>query len=142
MKKTVTQLAWDNMGQNKNGWEVETDHEQPVTNEVKNAPAPGTAKTSNAAVTNEVAKPEKTDSESTTIANEVKNAPEDTEPSGVVLDPEFFKAARGLSKSQIKDFLDINQVTYKQNAGHDALISILGKHLKGDIETLKSEFSL
>jgi hypothetical protein len=149
-RKKITDVAWDLMGSNKNGWEIVSDSTQTVSNEVKSdPPSTGDKKpdppVKPQTVSNEVANNNSTQTVSNEASSqEAKNtSPAITEEEQPVKASEEFKLiAEELTSGPIKDFLDMNQVSYRSNAKKSDLIDILAWHLKNDVESLKTEFGL
>lgn len=134
--KTITQYAWDLMGENKNGWELAESSEQVVTNETE---APSNSKVIDTGiVTNE-----SEESGSQVVTNE--NEP--SESTNVVVSDDrtqFIQVATEakLKSGMIKDFLDINGIEYKQKDKPEVLIEKLADFFQNDIEKFKTEFGV
>lgn len=152
-KKTITQFAWDLMGENKNGWAVLEEKNQKVSNEVvttkkeKAVTVEPSSKiiTENASVKNEV-DPKPVQKVSNELEpGEASNAKGTTEiTSEIEIEPskEFVDTALTIKRSLIKDYLDMKEVPFKQNATDLKLIGLVATLLKNDVELLKSEFGL
>lgn len=153
LKKTFSQLSWENLGENKNGW-VEITGES-TTNITAKAVAPptGTAEKKEAPVKGATTsnKVEDQKEEGNTSNTVVDNSVGETEEEKIAKFVETKKAEfsafvkeAGLTKNLIKDYFDKeeNNIAYKANDGLDVLIGILYDHLNGDIELLKSKFSI
>lgn len=153
-RKPINPVAWELMGENKNGWTIVANASQTVSNEVKNDPPDTGAKKENPpansqTVSNEVKENGKNTSQ--TVSNEMKPEegnlqPSDTNNAGntepVEASKEFKTVAEDLTAGPIKDFLDLNQVPYKSNAKKSELIDHLAGFLKNNVELLKIEFGL
>lgn len=149
LQKTFSDLSWANLGEDKNGWVAVADGEtsnttgkavQPPTGSVekKEAPVQG-ATTSN--------KLEEVKEENNIDASASNETEEDKIAKFVEEKKAEFSAVvkeSGLTKNLIKDYFDKeeNNIAYKANDGLDVLIGILYDHLNGDIELLKSKFSI
>jgi hypothetical protein len=134
LTKKFTPISWELLGENKNGWVEKTEAE--VTNKVTKEIPPSGQKTEN------IVKPKVatkvTDSVEKTEA-EVKLP--DLEPSDK-LKQEFNEIAEKISPNTIKDYFDAVEVKYKANDKLSVLIGLLYENLSGDVELLKSKFSL
>ncbi len=156
LTKPFSQLSWDNLGENKNGWvevasgtteNIATKKEAPPTGDKE--PAIKDAKTENIAT-----KKEAPETINTTDANQVSDKVEggDVKTTDAVNSIDAFIAEQkaafvelakaNLNKGLIKDYFDTNEVKYKANDNFDTLIDLLHENLAGDIESLKSKFSL
>lgn len=136
MTKTITPYAWDLMGENKNGWELAESSDQIISNEVVTSRGKQpevidagpvineVVPAANEVVSNEVEEPQ-------IISNEV------TQSSFV---EEALKAK--IKPGMLKDYCDINGLSYKQKDKPETLLQIIGDHLNGDIEKFKSEFGI
>lgn len=149
LQKTFSDLSWENLGENKNGWEEVVGGEtsnitakavQPPTGSVEKKEAP----VQGATTSNKVEEVKEENNISTSASNE-------TEEEKIAKFVEEKKAEfsaivkeSGLTKNLIKDYFDKeeNNIAYKANDGLDVLIGILHDHLNGDIELLKSKFSI
>lgn len=145
LKKQFSQLTWENLGENKNGWEpvnsditvsaVKTDTTSNGNSEKKDKPK------ENLVVENILTKKDDivTDKAKDTLANKLDEFIEKQK-------ADFNAVAKesGLTKNQLKDYFDSEEVNvvYKTNDSLDVLISLLFENLNGDIELLKSKFSI
>lgn len=128
-EKKFSEYSWSLLPADKNGWQIVPEGSQTAKNEVKTPPSTGQKTTTDQVVTNEVNK-----TANQTAKNEVKT---DQNPD------EFYELAKeNVKREIIKDYLDINEIPYKQNDKHDVLIELLRNKLNGDIELLKKEFSI
>lgn len=152
-KKQFTELAWENIGGDKNtiGWKRVIEPSQTVSNQVTTEPPPTGDKiekpkiVDNRSVKNEVV--DKPEEPSQTVSNQVneesstENSQEqETEVQGEA--KEFMELASKIERRKIRDFLDIQKVEYKQNATIDTLHKLLETQLHGSVDLLKAEFSL
>lgn len=149
LQKTFSNLSWENLGENKNGWEEVVGGEtsnitakavQPPTGSVEKKEAPKAGATTSNKVEevkeeNNIAESTSNETEEDKIAKFVEE--KKAEFSAIVKES-------GLTKNLIKDYFDKeeNNIAYKANDGLDVLIGILYDHLNGDIELLKSKFSI
>lgn len=151
-RKRVTEVSWHLMGAadakgEKNGWKIVADPSRKVSNEVPQPPTgqKSSAKVVTAKVTNEVAPAESPAEEATKISNEVQQPSDPKEPaqSHEQFAPEFLELAKAnLKRPDLKNYFDANKIEYKQNASTDSMFDMLANHLHGDIELLKTEFSI
>lgn len=121
-----TELQWELLGKNKEGWVRESD--QTVTAEEAKKPETGEK------VKPIVVIPEKKDEVPVqTVTAEGDKAQTQT----VEGDKEaFLKAAEGLTKNPIKNFFDKNEQKYDKKADLDTLKNQLGEYLGWDINKL------
>lgn len=149
LQKTFSDLSWENLGENKNGWEEVKAGGTTSNITAKAVPPP----------TGNVEKKEAPVANATTsdISKKVEEAPktENTnEPSKEEKLEKFLEESKatfsesvkelGITKGLIKDYFDKeeNGVAYKASDSLDVLIGLLFEHLNGDVELLKSKFSL
>jgi len=145
LKKTFSQLSWDNLGENKNGWEPvngdivvsDVKKDTPPTGNVEKKEAPK----DNLVVDNILGKKDDvvTDEAKNNLSNKLDEFIEKQK-------ADFNAVAKeaGLTKNQLKDYFDSEEVnvTYKTNDSLDILIGLLFENLNGDIELLKTKFSI
>lgn len=134
-EKSFTETAWKLLGKNRNGWEPIVDS---VSNNVESKrpmPEIGQKAKPTTQVVENIAPKEVV--EDPKVENEVKETVE------VEVKEVFIAAVKDLSvtKSQIKDYLDSKEVSYKTSDSLETLAGILFAQL-GDVATLKVEFSL
>ncbi len=145
LTKPFSQLSWDNLGENKNGWvevtggtteNIATKKVAPPTGD--KAPAIGDLKTENI-----LGKKDEV------ITNDLSKVNNSSDPSIEAFIAEqkaaFVEVAKAnLNKGLIKDYLDSLEepVKYKANDNFETLIDLLHENLAGDIELLKSKFSI
>lgn len=135
--KKISQYAWDLLPEGKNGWELAEATGQVVVNEV-----PSSGKVVDAGtVVNEA------ENKDQIVVNEISETNEDLEAAGQVVLSEkekfiSFATEAKIKTGLIKDFLDINDVKYKQKDSPEVLIEKLADFFGNDIEKLKTEFSL
>jgi hypothetical protein len=149
LQKTFSDLSWENLGENKYGWEevksgsttsnitakaVQT----PPTGQLEKKEAP----VANATTSDISKKEEAPKTENTVEASEDEKVAKFLEESKA----KFSESAKelGITKNFIKDYFDKeeNSVPYKAADSLDVLIGLLFENLNGDIELLKSKFSL
>ena len=129
--KQFSQLAWDLLGENKNGWVEQS--AQTAENKVIQTPETGqkekpTTQTVDNTVKKEVEEPAQT------AENKVENTAEVNE---------FNELAKlHLTKGNIKDFFDKGEIAYKATDSLGDLILLLNEKLSDDIDLLKSQFSI
>lgn len=133
--KSFSPLSWELLGDNKNGW-VET---SPVGAKPNTIPETGQKEEPKPQVAENILTKE--------IVNvSVVETKPNTIPEIVVENKTaFFELAKNsLTKNLIKDYFDKEEVsvTYKATDNLDTLIGLLHDNLQGDIELLKSKFSL
>ena len=151
LKKTFSDLTWELLGENKNGWvEVKGGQTSNISaSAVKTAPPTGTvekkeAPKANATTSNTLEETKKVEesAETTKEVSEEDKVAKFLEENKL----NFSNTAKeiGITKSQIKDYFDQqeNKVAYKANDSLDSLIGLLHDSLNGDIEVLKSKFSI
>lgn len=127
LKQRFSQLGWNLLGTNKNGW-IETTP-QTIENAI-------------------VAEKQKSSGKDQVIKNDLKNSPELPAPV-VINEPskkdieEFMNHVEGFNKSTIKNFFDEQEpaITYDNKANLQALKDQLGKHFKYDIVELQKAFT-
>lgn len=133
--KRFSQVAWDLMGKSKNGWsEVKQETSNAVIDKtITSIPPTGQKETLTEQVVENVVEPvlEETKIIENTVIDENASMGNFTA-----------IAKEHLSKNKIKDFFDAENITYKSSDNTDTLIALLVKHLNGDIELLKSKFSI
>lgn len=148
LRKTFSQLTWDNLGENKNGWE-QIDSNITVSAVKKVPPPTGTAEKKDAPKENIVVdniadkkediKVEDNKTEGSDLSNKLDEFIEKQK-------ADFNAVAKegGLTKNQLKDYFDSEEVNvaYKTNDSLDVLIGLLFENLNGDIELLKTKFSI
>lgn len=143
LRKTFSQLSWDNLGENKNGWEP-VNGDIVVSDVKKDAPPTGNAEKKEAAqdnlvVDNILDKKEDAKNEGNDLSNKLDEFIEKQK-------ADFNAVAKeaGLTKNQLKDYFDSEEVNvaYKTNDSLDVLIGLLFENLNGDIELLKTKFSI
>lgn len=161
--KEFSDLSWENLGENKNGW-VEITGETSNISESKGIPATGEPEKKepaqpNATTKNTAKKTEKkedptkeenavTVDENPTASTTDSSESKDEEIAKFVeaKKAEFTDAAKeaNITKNLIKDYFDNeeNPVAYKASDSLDVLIGLLYDHLNGDVELLKSKFSV
>lgn len=121
ISKSFSPEAWQWMGKDKNGW-VEKDS-IPTTNISNTKPSTGQGE--------KVEKPKK---------QTTKNIVADL---NTATDAEFLSLVeKEVPASKIKDFLDMEEITYANTATDAELAIILKDHLKGDIAELKNKFGI
>ncbi len=132
--KKITRYAWDLMGENKNGWELTESSDQIVANEVsKGVVDAGVVVNESEPVVNQI------------VANGEVLEPAATGEETIESDRENFIAVATEAKLKtgvIKDFLDINNVEYKQKDKPEVLIEKLADFFVNDVEKFKAEFSI
>lgn len=119
IEKPFSPEAWQWMGKDKNGW---VEKGAIPTADISNAkPSTGQAE--------KVEKPKK---------QSTKNIATD-----LATDAEFLSTVeKEVPASRIKDFLDMEEVTYANTATDAELAIILKDHLKGNIAELKNKFGI
>lgn len=134
-KKNFSDYAWKLLGKNKNGWEQVSD--SVAKNIVNKTDMPDSGQKS--APTKQVVENTVIEEEKDSTVN-TSNALEEATVDGKDL---FVKAVKesGITKAQIKDFLDSKEVSYKVNDSLETLSSILFKQL-ATIENLNTQFGL
>ncbi len=140
-RKKFTREAWENLGTNTNGYTLVIEVNQIAENEVAipEPPSGQVQKIEDQIVENQVAKNDTVDQ----LAKNNLETKTETPNVDEVDQDEFYQLAKNnLKRATLKDYLDINHISYKQNDTHDALIEILSGTLENNIEKLKSEFVL
>lgn len=129
LKKKFTSVAWNNLGENKNGWvEVSGSIVENTATNKKTPPPSGTSETKTAATAQKVENLAKAEAPS---------------PAESKADDAFIALAKEkLTRNQIKDYFDLKEVPYKQNDNLDTLIQSLSVLFNNNVEQLKIEFSL
>lgn len=149
--KKFSKEAWENLSGNTNGWKEVTGLNQTAVNEVVDvAPTGNVTKPKDQVAENEVAPSTESATADQTANNEVKTEVVDVSPEvkneeevAVENTDEFYSVAKNnLKKNIIKDYLDMNQVEYKQADNLDTLIALLAAKLENNIELLKTEFAI
>lgn len=125
--KPFSQLAWDLLGENKNGWVEQS--AQTAENKAIKTPETGQKEKPTVQVVENLANKEAEQSAQTAEnANEINLFNE--------------LAKEHLTKGNIKDYFDSNEISYKATDSLGDLISLLNEKLAGDVELLKSQFSI
>ena len=120
ISKSFSPEAWQWMGKDKNGW-VEKDS-IPTTNISNAKPSTGQGE--------KVEKPKKNQTTKNIVAD-------------IATDAEFlYLVEKEIPAPRIKDFLDMEEITYANTATDAELAIILKDHLKGDIAELKNKFGI
>ncbi len=128
--KQFTQYAWDLLGENKNGWTKISESNHSISNR---APSANPTVADNNSVQNKA----------NGNAKQPETGEKKTEEPQTFDNPEFLSLAKeNLKAGVIKDYLDANEQAYKGNASLDVLVNILCQYMKGDVNALKTEFSI
>ena len=152
LQKTFSDLSWENLGENKNGWEevksgsttsnitakaVQT----PPTGQVEKKEAP-VANATTSDISKKVEEEEAPKTENTNGPSQEEKLEKFLEESKATFSESVKEL--GITKGLIKDYFDKeeNGVAYKASDSLDVLIGLLFEHLNGDVELLKSKFSL
>lgn len=130
-KRFFTQRSWDLLGRDKNGWVALPDVQ--IENKLSKP---------------NLQKPDTGDKKTQTIENKLdaKNKPDAKAKDKVLVSKEqkedFRNAAKGLNKTDIKDYFDrqFPAVEYKADAGLPALVDQLGDQLKWDVVEVEKQF--
>lgn len=126
VKKSFSPLAWDLLGENKNGW-VELSA-QTAENKAIQTPETGEKEIPTLQVAENLVA--ETETSEITAENTSENS-------------EFNSLAKEhLTKGNIKDYFDANEIPYKASDSLGDLILLLNEKLNGDVELLKSQFLL
>lgn len=131
--KTFPKVAWDLLPKDKKGW-VEVVGDEPVIAPIAPPPSGEEKKSpTNQKVTSDAKKQESAvvNADAEKKSEEVSTSNEDVE--------KFNELVAGIKTNQIKDFLDLNEVKYGKK---DSVVEKLREFLNGDVEKLKTEFSL
>ncbi len=134
VQKTFSEHAWKLLGKTKNGW-AEINGVQTVNTIKKEMPGTGTA---------EKPKPQVVENTVEKKTEEVKEKVENNVVTETIDVKEIFFNTikeKAVTKTQIKDYLDSKEVTYKANDTLETLAGILFEQL-GTVEKLTLEFSL
>lgn len=143
--KHMTKLAWSLLPADKQGWEPVENEVGTVTNEVTEVKiGKKTAKVVNTGtVTNEVVE------EKEQIAVDETKVVETKVNEDVIIIPAEQKALfvdavneAKITKTQLKDYLDVKEQPYEQSDSKTILVEKLADFLGNDVEKLKVEFSL
>lgn len=140
--KKFSEEVWKNLGNNKNGWEKQSDSVAENTSKKKPIPETG-----------EKANPTKQVVENTVVKNEpvadqiVDNKLKGSDSVAENNDEKskFISLAKSnLTKSVMKDYLDLPEVNlpYKTSDSSEDLASILFEAFNGDIAALKAKFEI
>lgn len=149
LQKTFSDLSWENLGENKNGWEEVKSGSTTSNITAKAVATPPTGQVEKKevpvanATTSDISKKEEAPKTENT------NGPSQEEKLEKFLEESkatFSESVKelGITKGLIKDYFDKeeNAVAYKASDSLDVLIGLLFEHLNGDVELLKSKFSL
>ncbi len=134
LKKKFELTSW-NLLKDKNGWVPVSEQRQIVENvqRQKEIPDSGQKKTVDVQF-------QKVSSETLPVANNPQNI--ENEATLSVDDVFASFVNKNLSKSSVKDFLDQNNIPYKNTMSLEkGLTEILSKHFGNDVEKLKVEFN-
>lgn len=133
--KQFSDYAWKLLGKNRNGWEQVSD--SIAQNIAKKTKMPDSGQKS--APTKQVVENTVTEEEKAPTVN-TSNTLEEVTVDGKDL---FVKAVKesGITKTQIKDFLDSKEVSYKVNDSLETLSIILFEQL-ATVENLNTQFGL
>lgn len=151
LQKTFSDLSWENLGENKNGWEevksggttsnITAKAVPPPTGNVEKKEAPVVNATTSD-ISKKVVEEEAPKTENTNELSQEDRLAKFLEEGKA----KFSESAKelGITKNLIKDYFDKeeNAVAYKASDSLDVLIGLLFEHLNGDVELLKSKFSL
>jgi len=131
MTKKVTRYAWDLMGKNKQGWEEVETNDQIAVNEVSPARVQPSVVDAGPVVN------EATTVEEPTAVNEITETSKTSETGS-----SFVEQAKelNLKTGVLKDFCDINSISYKPKDKPETLLEKIGEFLGNDIEKFKKEF--
>lgn len=138
-KQIFSDLAWQLLGKNKNGW-VAQETTAKISNSVEVPVNNGANTTPPDMGVNDKEELEKKE----TIDNNAEPKKEVEVPAENNTNPkesEFLTAVAGISRAAIKDYFDKNNVKYKNKSDDKALQAQLAKHLNYDIVELQKAFA-
>jgi len=144
--KHMSTLAWSLLPADKQGWAPVENEVGTVVNEVSQEKfGKKSAKVVNTGVvTNEVV-----EEKDQTVSNEVPVVENEVGGKQIVIIPAEQKEAfikqvedAKITKTQLKDYLDVKEISYEQNESKTLLVEKLAEHLGNDVEKLKIEFSI
>lgn len=147
-KRRFTQMSWDLLGKNKEGWELMEDHIiHNVANKTLLKPntgeKPKVTTTMHNALDKEKNDGPKTDNTDNTLTNKDPKTDENKTATNNSEELEnFLRAAEGIKRGDIKDFFDKQTppVEYKQTENTHALTLKLASFFKNDVVEFQKSF--